>query len=40
MTITNIITTFDKFALGLFHTLVLGGLPLVAIGVIAQSVYH
>ena len=40
MTITNIITTFDKFALGLFHTLVLGGLPLVAIGLMTQSVYH
>jgi len=38
MTTTYFISMFDKVALGLFHTLVLGGLPLVAIGLISQSI--
>ncbi len=37
MTTSAILNTFDKVALGLFNALVLGGLPLVAIGLIAQS---
>ena len=37
MTTSNLINGFDKIALGLFNTLVLGGLPLVAIGLVVQS---
>ncbi len=34
---TSMINVFDRFALSLMNTLVLVGLPLVAIGLIAQS---
>lgn len=37
MTATTIIRTFDKVALGLFNTLVLTGLPLVAVGLFVGS---
>ena len=37
MTATNMINIFDRFALSLMNTLVLVGLPLVAIGLLAQS---
>lgn len=37
MSATHMIRTFDKIALSLFNTLVLAGLPLVAIGMVAQS---
>lgn len=37
MTATNMINVVDRFALSLMNTLVLVGLPLVAIGLLAQS---
>ena len=37
MTATNMINVFDRFALSLMNTLVLVGLPLVAIGLLTQS---
>ena len=37
MTATNMINIFDRFALTLMNTLVLVGLPLVAVGLVAQS---
>jgi hypothetical protein len=37
MTATSMINIVDRFALSLMNTLVLVGLPLVAIGLVAQS---
>ncbi len=37
MAITTVIRTFDKVALGLFNTAVLGGLPLVAVALLVGS---
>lgn len=37
MTATHMINIVDRFALSLMNTLVLVGLPLVAIGLVAQS---
>ena len=37
MTATHMISIFDRFALSLMNTMVLVGLPLVAIGLVAQS---
>ena len=34
------LVTFDRIALGLFHGLVLGWLPLVAAGMFVQSIAH
>ncbi len=38
MAITTVIRTFDKVALGLFNTAVLGGLPLVAAALLVSSI--
>jgi len=37
MTATHMINLFDRFALSLMNVLVLVGLPLVAAGLVAQS---
>ncbi len=37
MTATNLLQIVDRFALTAMHTVVLLGLPLVAIGLIARS---
>ncbi len=37
MTATRMINLFDRFALSLMNVLVLAGLPLVAAGLVAQS---
>ena len=37
MPITVVLRTFDKVALGLFNTAVLGGLPLVAAALLVGS---
>ncbi len=37
MTINRMITIVDRFALGLMNALVVVGLPLVAIGVLTQT---
>ncbi len=36
MTNHDIIRTFDKIVLNLFNLIVLGGLPIVAVGILAQ----
>ncbi len=37
MTATRMITLFDRFALSLMNTVVLAGLPLVAVGLLSRS---